>query len=176
MRLVTGDALVDRPALDLDHVRALAAFMVFTWQFSHLLRGYPVPFAGTPALFPLALLDEGHTGVALFMTLSGYLFARLLAGQSVSFPVFFWNRLVRLAPLMIVVALTADLATRLATRETVAASFATVFRGFLLPSAALDHGFWPIVVEVHFHDSAISLAGASGGGTFGMVDPATRSG
>jgi len=29
----------------------------------------------------MALLDEGHTGVALFMTLSGYLFAKLLDGK-----------------------------------------------------------------------------------------------
>ena len=51
----------------LDHVRALAAFMVFAWHFTHAENGYPVPFEYVPALFPFSLLDEGHTGVALFM-------------------------------------------------------------------------------------------------------------
>ena len=136
----------------LDHVRALAAFTVFTWHFTHGIDGYPVPVAGAPALFPLALLDEGHSGVALFMTLSGYLFAKLLDGRSINYPVFFWNRLVRLAPLMIVVVLIADLATWLASGEVaVAASFATVIGGFLLPQAPLERGLWSIVVEAHFY-------------------------
>lgn len=55
----------------LDHVRALAAFMVFAWHFTQAANGYPVPFEYVPALFPFSLLDAGHTGVALFMTLSG---------------------------------------------------------------------------------------------------------
>src|SRR5258708_29048470 len=89
--------------LALDHVRALAAFMVFTWHFVHGTSGAPVPFEGAPALFPLALLDEGNTGVALFMVLSGYLFAKLLDGKDISFAGFFWNRFIRLAPLLIIV-------------------------------------------------------------------------
>jgi len=68
----------------LDHVRALAAFLVFVWHFLHARPSVPVPFAYTPSIFPFALLDEGHTGVALFMTLSGYLFARLLDGKKSS--------------------------------------------------------------------------------------------
>lgn len=51
--------------LALDHVRALAAFMVFTWHFTHSSNGYPIPFDYVPLVFPFALLDEGHTGVAL---------------------------------------------------------------------------------------------------------------
>ena len=65
----------------LDHIRAVAALLVFIWHFSHAASGYPVPFEFTPSFFPLAIFDEGHTGVALFMTLSGYLFAKLLDGK-----------------------------------------------------------------------------------------------
>ncbi len=64
----------------LDHVRAVAVYLVLSWHFIHgleerlfrsrMLRRFPL----------LSLLDEGHTGVALFMALSGYLFARLLDG------------------------------------------------------------------------------------------------
>src|SRR5271169_6463136 len=89
----------------LDHVRALAAFMVFAWHFTHGLGGYPIPFDYVPALFPFSLLDEGHTGVALFMTLSGYLFAKLLDGKSINYLAFLWNRVLRLFPLLLVVIL-----------------------------------------------------------------------
>src|SRR2546426_4916546 len=89
----------------LDHVRALAAFMVIAWHFTHGTQGYPVPFEGAPVVFPLALLDEGHTGVALFMTLSGYLFAKLLDGKAIDYLAFLRNRVLRLLPLLFVVIL-----------------------------------------------------------------------
>lgn len=69
----------------LDHIRALAAFIVFTWHFIHATDGYPVSFEYVPALPPFSILDEGHTGVALFMTLSGYLFAKLFDGKSIDY-------------------------------------------------------------------------------------------
>ena len=87
----------------LDHVRAVAAFLVVTWHFTHAATGYPIPFEFVPAVFPLALLDEGHTGVALFMTLSGYLFAKLLDGRKISFSAFLRNRALRLLPLLLLV-------------------------------------------------------------------------
>ena len=73
----------------LDHVRAVAAFMVFTWHFTHGRGGSPIPLGYVPAFPPAALLDEGHTGVALFMSLSGYLFAKLLEGKTINFKAFF---------------------------------------------------------------------------------------
>src|SRR5215471_8796230 len=89
----------------LDHVRALAAFMVFAWHFTHGSNGYPVAYEYVPAIIPFALLDEGHVGVALFMVLSGYLFAKLLDGKSVNYPAFLWNRFLRLVPLLVFVIL-----------------------------------------------------------------------
>lgn len=87
----------------LDHVRALAAFCVFVWHFTHASSGYPVSFDYVPAIFPFAILDEGHTGVALFMTLSGYLFAKLLNGKTIDYKAFLWNRVLRLFPLLAVI-------------------------------------------------------------------------
>ena len=60
----------------LDHIRAVAAFMVFSWHFTTFNNFHRV----TPDiyLFPISLLTEGHTGVVLFMTLSGYLFSKYL--------------------------------------------------------------------------------------------------
>src|SRR5713101_82250 len=85
----------------LDHVRAVAVYLVFVWHFLHMTPSFPVPYNSAP-MFPFALLDEGHTGVALFMTLSGYLFAKLVGHRGIDFPSFLWRRAVRPAPLLIV--------------------------------------------------------------------------
>ncbi len=80
--------------LGLDHIRAVAAFLVFTWHFIHVNNGHEA----APPIFPLSILTEGHTGVALFMALSGYLFAKLLDGKNIIYTSFIWNRFLRLAP------------------------------------------------------------------------------
>jgi hypothetical protein len=41
------------------------------------------------------MLVEGHTGVALFMTLSGYLFAKPVGDHRIDYPSFLWSRAVR---------------------------------------------------------------------------------
>lgn len=133
----------------LDHVRALAAFMVVTWHFNHGFTGYPVPFEHVPSLFPVSLLEEGHTGVALFMTLSGYLFAKLLAGRTVHFPLFFWNRALRLLPLLIVVLVLVGIRKVRTGEETFASYLVSVAQGVVLPT--WSNGGWSITVELHFY-------------------------
>ena len=176
--------------LALDHVRAVAAWLVFVWHFNHgnpadappvplptpepplgfcsatqnavegwifllsqiapgSLAGVPVPFANTPSLWPASLLDEGHTGVALFMTLSGYLFAKLLEGKSVRFPAFLWNRALRLLPLLLLVL--AIVGAREVSKGTASVGeyLAFVAQGFVLPT--LPNGAWSITVEFHFY-------------------------
>lgn len=134
--------------LGLDQVRALAAFMVFSWHFSHFVNGYPVPFGAAPLVFPLAILDEGHTGVSLFMTLSGYLFAKLLDDKNVHFPSFLWNRFLRLAPLMIVV-LVGDGITDVRRGVPLWVEIKTFAEGAILPN--LPNSLWSITVECHFY-------------------------
>src|SRR5712672_565217 len=85
----------------LDHLRALAALLVFEWHFSHTVP--VVPWGDVPSFFLAAIIDEGHTGVALFMCLSGYLFGKLLDGKQIKYGAFFWNRFIRLAPLLMFV-------------------------------------------------------------------------
>lgn len=132
----------------LDHIRALAAYQVVAWHFIHGQSGYPVPFEFTPVIFPLALLDEGHTGVALFMTLSGYLFAKLLNGRSVDYPSFLWNRALRLLPLLSLV-----MAITTFQHYWRGGSLWTYIRflamGVLLPT--LPNGGWSITVEFHYY-------------------------
>lgn len=132
----------------LDHVRALAAFIVFAWHFIHAPHGYPIPFDYTPGLFPLAILDEGHTGVALFMTLSGYLFAKLLDGKTLNYRLFIWNRILRLLPLLLFVVLIVG-AIRIAEGQSLYDYAYTIVMGAIHPS--LPNGGWSITVEFHYY-------------------------
>lgn len=121
----------------LDHIRGLAAFMVFFWHFTHV----HIPFDYVPA-FPLfSLLEEGHIGVGLFMTLSGYLFAKVTAGRDLDLTRFYLNRLLRLAPLLVLVLAYWHLRGRL--------PLSNILPG--LVSGGWPGGTWSIVVELHFY-------------------------
>jgi peptidoglycan/LPS O-acetylase OafA/YrhL len=129
----------------LDHVRAVAAYLVFVWHFLHMTPQFPVPYASAP-IFPFALLDEGHTGVALFMTLSGYLFAKLVGDRGIDFPSFLWSRAVRLAPLLIV-CITAWVVIGWLAGAPIPVS--DIVGGVLYPT--WPRGTWSITIELHFY-------------------------
>ncbi len=122
--------------------------MVFIWHFTHGSGGSPVPFEGAPSVFPLALFDEGHVGVSAFMVLSGYLFAKLLDGKAISYPKFFWNRFIRLAPLLLVVFALKGLLLAV-TGGNLADYGWSLIEGFVLPT--WPSGGWSITVELHFY-------------------------
>ena len=132
----------------LDHVRAVAAFFVFAWHFLHGPFGHPIPFTYAPAVVPLTLIDEGHTGVALFMTLSGYLFAKLLDGRSVDYAKFVWNRALRLLPLLVFV-LTIEGCRIAWNGGDIAPYLVRVATGLVRPT--LPNGGWSITTEFHFY-------------------------
>lgn len=129
----------------LDHVRALAAYLVFCWHFLHLTPSFPVPYASAP-IFPFALIDEGHTGVALFMTLSGYLFAKLVGDRAIDFPAFLWSRAVRLGPLLAVI-IAAWIVIGWLTGAPI--PFSDIAGGFILPT--WPKGTWSVSIELHFY-------------------------
>jgi peptidoglycan/LPS O-acetylase OafA/YrhL len=130
--------------IGLDHVRAVAAFIVFTWHFIHINNGHQAP----PPTFPLSLLTEGHTGVALFMTLSGYLFAKLLDGKKIVYTSFIWNRFLRLAPLLLVVIFFVGFQRYLAGKDLIGYA-KDIVTGIIKPS--LPNGGWSITAEFHFY-------------------------
>jgi peptidoglycan/LPS O-acetylase OafA/YrhL len=129
----------------LDHVRAFAAYLVFVWHFTHLTAQFPVPTAASP-YFPFALLEEGHTGVALFMTLSGYLFAKLVGQERIVYCNFLWSRFVRLAPLLIMVTAAWYIYGRLGGPPI---AIGDIICGLIFPT--LPGGGWSITVEAHFY-------------------------
>lgn len=102
----------------IDHIRALAAILVLM-QHSHariggrLAFGYGGELIGAQAATPLdALAIEGHTGVALFMVLSGFIFTHIAYGSVVQYGRFVMNRILRIYPLMIAVFLVGQVVWR----------------------------------------------------------------
>lgn len=86
---------------ELDHLRLFAALLVFGFHFFHFnvgtWRSYPdQPF--------WALITEGHTGVSLFFVLSGFIFMTIAqANEEIRYAAFLRNRILRIAPLFLVV-------------------------------------------------------------------------
>jgi peptidoglycan/LPS O-acetylase OafA/YrhL len=121
--------------------------MVFTWHFIHGQSGYPVPYESAPTIFPLVVFDEGHTGVALFMVLSGYLFAKLLDGKAISYSAFFWNRFFRLAPLLVLVL--SLLGIEKAWHGELLSYLKLLAYGLVVPR--WPNGGWSVAIEIHFY-------------------------
>lgn len=92
----------------LDQLRGVAVLMVF---FAHSLHNFTrgIDGSGAPWLFPRnvlgAILAEGHSGVALFMVLSGFLFGYGAFGRDVETWKFLRNRVLRIYPMYVLVLL-----------------------------------------------------------------------
>lgn len=130
--------------IGLDHIRGLAAFLVFVWHFLHANAQY----ADAPPIFPLSILTEGHTGVALFMALSGYIFARLLDGKSIIYSAFIWNRILRLAPLLFVFLVLKGF-EKCGSIGDIPGYIQGLTHSFLAPARL--YGAWSVMVEFHFY-------------------------
>lgn len=134
----------------LDHIRAIAALMVFSWHFIHGRNGFPIPFTAAP-FWGFALFDEGHVGVSLFMTLSGYLFAKLLNGKSIIYRWFIWNRILRLMPLLLLVLIINASLEAMHSGDIRSAYWylRSMISGLIYP--VWPNGGWSITVELHFY-------------------------
>lgn len=83
----------------LDHLRFLAALLVFAFHLFHYYFGQwqPAPYAAW-----IGLMVEGHTGVALFFVLSGFLFMTMAQqGGVIRYGPFMRNRFLRIFPLFV---------------------------------------------------------------------------
>lgn len=80
----------------LDHLRFLAATLVVAYHYFHRF----VPDIA-PANLALSLLDEGHTGIGLFMVISGFIFTQLCLGKDIDYWGFIRSRVIRIYPMFV---------------------------------------------------------------------------
>jgi peptidoglycan/LPS O-acetylase OafA/YrhL len=91
----------------LDHLRFLAAGLVVIYHYSH----WNLPqWSGSNPL--VNLVREGHTGVALFIVMSGFLFGVITYGKEISYGQFIINRIIRIYPAYIFILLVGAYFTR----------------------------------------------------------------
>lgn len=96
----------------LDHLRFLAALLIILFHsfppLYSVMRQIPCDWhdimknlgdVSGAWLVPRAFIAEGHTAVGFFLTISGFLFARITANSDINAPKFYLNRLLRIYPL-----------------------------------------------------------------------------
>ena len=83
-----------------DHLRGFAAILMILYHGYQQLGGPQFAEASNPFE---ALLIEGHTAVALFMVLSGFIFTYGALDGSVRYGAFMRNRVLRILPMYLVV-------------------------------------------------------------------------
>jgi len=127
----------------LDHLRLLAAFLVFYWHAGHWANVYPPSLV--PTFFPFSIFEEGHTGVALFMVLSGFVFSAICGNRTPRYGDFIRNRFLRIAPLFTVWTLLIFY-TNDVTPERMLATLLGLYNKYSL----LGLG-WTIVIEFQFY-------------------------
>ncbi|UGQ45467.1 acyltransferase family protein [Massilia endophytica] len=89
----------------IDQLRWLAALIVFLFHFYIEYRAAGGAAIGSPWW---GIVTEGHTGVGLFFTLSGFLFMRIAQGKGeIQYRDFLRNRMLRIFPLFFVIFLLA---------------------------------------------------------------------
>lgn len=80
----------------LDHLRFFAAALVLLFHWFH--RFIPDLRVGSPAV---SLIDEGHSGIGLFMVVSGFILTLIARDRAVRYWGFVYNRVVRIYPLFV---------------------------------------------------------------------------
>jgi peptidoglycan/LPS O-acetylase OafA/YrhL len=143
-----------------DHLRCAAALLIVYYHAVQLFSSQtrsgrlfsPANWISAPDPFS-ALIVEGHTAVALFMVLSGFIFAFGATGQQVSYRGFLWNRFIRTYPLFMLVLLVGTAVHR--SSVSLLPLLQTIFGGANLAGAQLLGNFspvlWSVAVEWQFY-------------------------
>lgn len=144
----------------IDHLRAFAALLIVYFhglQFFTYAERFHQPFSYDhwlqSPLWYLAMLLEGHTAVALFMVLSGFIFTHGSLGKEVIYSRFIANRLLRTYPLFILLVFVGISAfpgalEPLPLLQTV---FGFANNGNALQLRSFSAMFWGISIEWHFY-------------------------
>lgn len=92
---------VDARLTRLDHLRFLASFAVMSWHFTPQY----LPTTIVPRIPFLSIIEEGHTGVAFFCVISGFIFAWLYGERDIEYGAFLKRRAFRILPLFLAIML-----------------------------------------------------------------------
>lgn len=125
--------------LGLDHLRAVAAFVVLFWHAVHI----PMDSSYVPSNLVLSFLEEGHVGVSLFFCITGFIFTVLTHGRTIKYGPFLLNRFLRLFPLIFVTTLFGVWA------EDFPKDSIALF--FNLLGGGVAFGAWTLAVEFQFY-------------------------
>jgi peptidoglycan/LPS O-acetylase OafA/YrhL len=143
-----------------DHLRAFAALLFVAYhglQLFSALFVFDAPFTAAQWIYttnPLAaVLIEGHSAVALFMVLSGFIFTRAALGHTIRYGAFLRNRVLRIYPLFVLLLMTGVHAKPQAFAPV--AFLQTLLLGANLPghieAGSFSVMFWAIAVECQFY-------------------------
>lgn len=130
--------------LRIDHLRFFAAFLVVVWHFSHIPGQVPTNYVPNGLL--LNIFEEGHTGVALFMVISGFVFEYVSFGKTILYGKFILNRVLRIFPLFIIFSLYAIYTGALPNPTSIVLNMLSFVSPKELPSVG-----WTIAVEFQFY-------------------------
>jgi peptidoglycan/LPS O-acetylase OafA/YrhL len=143
-----------------DHLRAAAAVLVLFYHGLHLLSFMPrAPGGDYRKLWVysknpfIALIEEGHSGVALFMVLSGFILSFGAIGRTIEYRPFLRNRLLRIYPLLLVM-LAAGIAANPARYSLLGVIQSLLFQANLPGALSADpfsSMFWTVGVEFQFY-------------------------
>lgn len=142
-----------------DHLRAYAALLIVFYHGLHLFsyfarfqREFGIDEWLQPGNPLLAFVAEGHTAVALFMVLSGFILTQAALDSGVDYRRFLRNRLLRTYPLFLLLVLAG---VTVAAPFSGAALLQTVFGLANLPGALVAPPFtsmlWTIAIEWQFY-------------------------
>ncbi|MDU8361888.1 acyltransferase [Pseudomonas syringae group sp. J309-1] len=142
-----------------DHLRAMAALWIVLYHSIQLIGSVmvggkwfssdPWPVASSPLT---SLLIEGHSAVALFMVLSGFIFTHGTYGREICYSNFIFNRILRIYPLYLLVIL---LSISASPEKFSASDFITTILPLAdvagLKTNAIAGMSWAVAVEFQFY-------------------------
>ncbi len=129
----------------IDHLRGLAALLVVLFHCIHLSG--EITQAYVPANPLLSFFEEGHTGVALFITITGFIFTTIIGDNQIVYSRFLRNRFLRIFPLLFIISFFTDLeASGVAGGDPLA-----MLKFFNLFGGGIYRGTWTLVVEFQFY-------------------------
>lgn len=129
----------------IDHLRAVAALLVLFYHTIH--SGNLISQSYVPGNPFLGFLEEGHTGVALFITITGFIFTTIIGDKQIVYSRFLFNRFLRIFPLLFILSLFAAFVVE-GVHEADPLALSKFFNLF---GGGVYWGTWTLVVEFQFY-------------------------